>query len=267
MKSAGNILEARRKRPKNRSRRKRRKQQRSQLRERLKLPRQKTRRRRKKIWPSSFVLRTLRTAAASREAVLHSARRAQDSREHIRHRGHAPHRGLARDSREHTRHMGLVRDSREHVRYRQPIPLENVRRARRDRRRESTHQEKADWQETIRCVLRDRYKAHARQAREDHQGKADRQGNVRRVQRDRPRVHVLQEKGVLQGKDGQQETARHVLSAMYVLTGLRAVALLVKEGRDVRTEENEAGAIRERVVQEPVETGEIPAGKIWELLS
>ena len=65
----------------------------------------------------------------------------------------------------------------------------------------------------------------------------------------------------------RQETVRHVLRAPLVLTDPRAAALLVKEGRAVRTEEIEAGAIRDRAYQGRAETGEIPAGKMWELLS
>lgn len=42
---------------------------------------------------------------------------------------------------------------------------------------------------------------------------------------------------------------------------------MVKEDRVVRTEEIEAGAIRDRAAQGRAETGEITAGKMWELLS
>ena len=196
MRSAGNILKGRRKNRSRRRRKRRRRQRQRQMPEKLIPPRQKKRRRRKKIWPLSSVRRILKTAAVSREAVRHSARRVLDSREPARRREPA-------------------RLSRELVRHREPIPPENARLVRRDRLRDFARPEKAE-----------------------HREKADR-----------------------------QETVRCVLRAPLVLTDPRAAALLVKEGRAVRTEEIEAGAIRDRAYQGRAETGEIPAGKMWELLS
>lgn len=260
MRSAGNILKGRRKNRSRRRRKRRRRQRQRQMPEKLIPPRQKKRRRRKKIWPLSSVRRILKTAAVSREAVRHSARRVLDSREPARRREPA-------------------RLSRELVRHREPIPPENARLVRRDRLRDfarpekAEHREKADRQETVRCVQRDRYRTHARQARGDQQEKPGPKRSVRSVRKGRRRVYARQEKdvrrgkGVLQEKADRQETVRHVLRAPLVLTDPRAAALLVKEGRAVRTEEIEAGAIRDRAYQGRAETGEIPAGKMWELLS
>ncbi len=218
----------------------------------------------------SSVRRILRTAAASRAAARHSARPVRDSRGRARHREH-------------------VRDSREPARRREPARQENVRYALRDRCRvparqaRDVRQEKTDRQESVRCARRDRHRVSARQVRGVLQEKADQPESVRRVLKDRRRVPARQE------KSGRQETARHaqrdrhrdapqekadrretvqcVLTVRYALTDLREDVLSAKEDRDARTEVKEADAIRDRAVQDRAETGEIPAGKIWELRS
>ena len=88
-----------------------------------------------------------------------------------------------------------------------------------------------------------------------------RQETARHAVRDRRRETVRQEKA------GRRETVRCVLTARHALTDLREVVLSAKEDRDARTEAKEADAIRDRADQDRAETGEIPAGKIWELRS
>ena len=199
------------------------------------------RRRRKRIWRLSSVLRILRTAAASRAAALHSARPVRDSRERARHRQH-------------------VRDSRDPARRRVPVRQESVRCARRDRHRVSARQvrgvrqEKADQPESVRRVLKDRRRVPARQE------KAGRQETARHAQRDRHR-------DAPQEKADRRETVQCVLTVRHALTDLREDVLSAKEDRDARTEVKEADAIRDLADQDRAETGEIPAGTIWPLQS
>ena len=110
-------------------------------------------------------------------------------------------------------------------------------------------------------MLRDRCRVPARQARDVRQEKTDRQETVRHAARDRRRETVRQEKA------GRRETVRCVLTVRHALTDFREVVLSAKEDRDARTEAKEADAIRDRADQDRAETGEIPAGKIWELRS
>lgn len=205
------------------------------------------RRRRKKIWRLSSVLRILRTAAASRAAARHSARPVRDSRERARHRQH-------------------VRDSREPARRRVPVRQESVRCAPRDRHREparqarAVRQEKADQPGSARCARRDRHRVSARQVRGVRQEKAGRQETARHVQRDRHR-------DAPQEKADRRETVQCVLTVRHALTDLREDVLSAKEDRDARTEVKEADAIRDLADQDRAETGEIPAGTIWPLQS
>ncbi len=125
-------------------------------------------------------------------------------------------------------------------------------------------QEKADRQESVRRVLKDRRRVPARQARDVRQEKAGRQETARQetarhAARDRRRATVRQEKA------GRRETVRCVLIVRHALTDLREDVLSAKEGRGARTEVKEADAIIDRADQDRAETGEIPAGKIWEL--
>lgn len=259
----------------------------SRTRERLSLLRQKTRRQRKRTWRLSSARRIPGTAAASREAVRHSARHVPDSRVPVRYRERAQHRGHAPDNR------GLVR-------YREPALQESVRRARRRepaRWEKHVRQGKADRLQIVRYVLRDRHREHVRQEKADRhrehvrQEKAGRRRvHVRQEKADRRRVHVRQGKDARQERADQQETARrglrdrhreharqgkadrretvrHALTARYVPTDPREAVLSAKEDRGVRTEEKEADAIRDQAVQDRAETGEIPAGTIWALPS
>ncbi len=70
---------------------------------------QRRRRRRRKIWRLSSVLRIPETAAVSREAVQHSALHVRDSRGLVRHREDV------RDSRAPARHRERARQGK-HVR-------------------------------------------------------------------------------------------------------------------------------------------------------
>lgn len=220
------------------------------------------RRRKRKIWPLSSVLRIPATAAVSRAAVRLSSIlrvRARDSREAVRRRERA------RDSRGTVRHRQDARDSREPVRYREPVP-----------------QARDVRQGTVRCVRKElhraghvRLPARARQARADRQetaryGQRDRfRATVRRAQTDRQEtvlsVRTARDREGPREKAVPQETGRHAPIGRHVLTVPReAVLSAMEEGAlTEETEAKEAAGIRDRTDPDRAATAGIPAGTMW----
>lgn len=249
------------------------------------------RRRKRKIWPLSSVLRIPATAAVSRAAVRLSSIlrvRARDSREAVRRRERA------RDSRGTVRHRQDARDSREPVRYREPVPQArdvrqgtvrcvrkelhragHVRLPARARQVRSVRQERAGCQENGRYVQRDRHRPRARQARADRQetaryGQRDRfRATVRRAQTDRQEtvlsVRTARDREGPREKAVPQETGRHAPIGRHVLTVPReAVLSAMEEGAlTEETEAKEAAGTRDRTDPDRAATAGIPAGTMW----